>query len=107
MVVFQSVENVTAPISWQILLKQHPMHTPERFILYGTAACHLCEQAVEMLSAADTYLFELEKIDISINDLLLERYGTRIPVLRHVPSGQELDWPFDPNELDRFLRSIC
>lgn len=77
-----------------------------RFILYGTSACHLCEIAEQMLeaaSAADSRI-EFAKIDISDSDSLFERYGVKIPVLRH-EDGRELDWPFDELQLREFLGS--
>lgn len=35
--------------------------------------------------------------------VLEDRYGTRVPVLRDEDSGRELDWPFDEAALRRFL----
>ncbi|MAT93936.1 MAG: thioredoxin family protein [Halioglobus sp.] len=46
----------------------------------------------------------VEVVDISESDVLFERYGTRIPVLRH-PDGREMDWPFEQLALARFLRA--
>jgi len=60
-------------------------------VLYGTSACHLCEQA-ERLIEREVGL-PVEWIEIVDDALLLERYGIRIPVLR-AESGVELDWPF-------------
>lgn len=82
------------------------MRTPDHFILYGTTACHLCEQAAEVLADTGPLRLELVEIDISDNDVLIERYGTRIPVLHHVQSGEELDWPFDLKTLHAFLHNI-
>ena len=52
-------------------------------ILYSTLGCHLCEQAMALLepllAASD---FELDEVDISESDILMDRYGIRIPVLR-------------------------
>lgn len=77
-----------------------------RVILFGTSACHLCEIAEGMLERerAGAALEGIDKVDISDDEALLERYGVRIPVLRR-PDGRELDWPFDPEELRSFLRS--
>ena len=44
----------------------------------------------------------LEKVDISDNDELFQRYGLLIPVLRR-DDGSELRWPFDQQQLRRFL----
>ena len=77
-----------------------------RFVLYGTSACHLCELAEELLcrEAQSGIPTAVDTVDISDSDELLDRYGTRIPVLRH-PDGRELDWPFDPQRLRAFLKS--
>jgi len=76
----------------------------QRFILYGTSACHLCELAEAMIEARwqSGSQFELEKVDISASDALFERYGVLIPVLQH-PDGRELNWPFTPDQLALFL----
>ena len=76
-----------------------------RFVLYGTEACHLCEQALGLLEEAGVGLeLTLEEVDISEDDGLFERYGLTIPVLRH-PDGAELGWPFDVAQLRAFLAS--
>nr|MCS5564862.1 glutaredoxin family protein [Methylococcales bacterium] len=48
--------------------------------------------------------FELERVDIAEQDDLVERYGLTIPVVKRLDSGAELNWPFDPSELETFLR---
>jgi hypothetical protein len=75
-------------------------------ILYGTTACHLCEVAEALLCALSKERpdFRFTKIDISDTDELVERYGIRIPVLRH-PDGTELGWPFSPGDVFFFLDS--
>ncbi len=60
--------------------------------LYRTRYCHLCEQAEALLHEAR---LQVEYIDITEDDALLERYSLRIPVIRRVDNGAELDWPFD------------
>ena len=63
--------------------------------LYGTDACHLCEEAIAILqqmTALQGWL--LEWIDIADDEELLERYGAHIPVLRWPAGGVRLDWPF-------------
>lgn len=67
--------------------------------LYGTGACHLCELAADMLSQAGV---PFEEVDISESDVLFERYGVIIPVLRK-EHGEELHWPFGGETLQRFL----
>ena len=60
--------------------------------LYGTAACHLCDQAIAMLEHVGCSALY---IDIASADDKFDRYALRIPVLRRADSGAELDWPFD------------
>ncbi|MBN7798373.1 glutaredoxin family protein [Parahaliea mediterranea] len=78
------------------------------FELLGTSACHLCEQAEDMLRALQGagLAFDYVKCDISEDDALFERYGLLIPVLR-APGGQkELHWPFEPEALVAFLVGV-
>lgn len=69
-------------------------------VLYGTSCCHLCEQAEAILRDAG---IDAEHIDIAEDDVLLEKYGIRIPVLRRADSGAELGWPFDAGMVGQFL----
>jgi glutaredoxin len=68
--------------------------------LYGTAFCHLCEQAEAVLREIG---IEAEYIDIADDDELMEKYGIRIPVLKRADTGTELGWPFDAVAVSRFL----
>lgn len=71
-----------------------------KLILYGTSHCHLCEQAEALLAQLGV---EAEHIDIVDDDDLLERYGTRIPVVKRMDGDSELGWPFDVQTLQRFI----
>jgi glutaredoxin len=68
--------------------------------LYGTAFCHLCEEAEAILHKIG---IEAAHIDIAEDDELLEKYGVRIPVLKRVDTGAELGWPFDAETVSCFL----
>lgn len=73
-------------------------------ILYGTVACHLCEQAKEILwPLVERFSLRLEEVDIAESDELLERYGLRIPVVKLSTVKQTLDWPFDAAQLEAYL----
>jgi hypothetical protein len=74
------------------------------YILFGTAGCHLCEVAQQMLEALwqGAPAIAVETVDISSSDALMECYGVRIPVLRD-PEGRELGWPFTPAQLRAFV----
>lgn len=80
-----------------------------RLILYGTAGCHLCEEAAAILRktlAGASGNPEWEQTDIAQTPELLARYGVRIPVLYCPDSGAELGWPFDGERLAAFLEEI-
>lgn len=76
------------------------------YTLFSTSACHLCEVAEEMLIALCQKNPDIvfEKVDISDSDLLFQRYGIRIPVLRS-ERGEELGWPFTAAQLEAFVRA--
>lgn len=68
--------------------------------LYGTGFCHLCEEAEAILNQAG---INADHIDIAEDDALLEKYGTRIPVLQRIDNNAELGWPFDAASAAQFL----
>ncbi len=68
-----------------------------RLALYTTSGCHLCEQAEALLEQAG---LAFSRVDIADDAILLERYGIRIPVVRRLDTGQELDWPIDAAALE-------
>jgi len=77
--------------------------------LYSTDGCHLCEQALALLSATHPNI-EVTVLDIMDDPKWLEDFQIRIPVLESNPpnnfksnSKQQLDWPFDQNQLSDFL----
>ena len=66
--------------------------------LYSTDSCQLCDRAFQMLrSMPELRNIELDVVDIALDECLMERYGTRIPVLRS--DDAELDWPFNADEV--------
>lgn len=74
---------------------------PMRFVLYQRDYCHLCDQALAVMAEARVPDFDSVWVD---DDAALEqRYGVRVPVLRDVRDGRELDWPFDAATLRLFL----
>jgi hypothetical protein len=70
--------------------------------LLTTAGCHLCDQALEVIQRAAPRL-ELVLVDIADEDALIERYGTRIPVLRQ--GERELGWPFSLLDVRSWLEA--
>ncbi|WP_409526243.1 glutaredoxin family protein [Nitrincola sp. MINF-07-Sa-05] len=76
------------------------------FELMTTLGCHLCDDAAQILVVTmNEDLHEVELVDIAYDDQLMERYATRIPVLRDTGNGRELDWPFDRQALETFLNT--
>jgi len=77
-----------------------------KITLYGTSACHLCEQALGMLlSLASDYDFSVIEIDISESDVLLAEYGTTIPVLLRMDNQKKLCWPFNVEDIGIFINA--
>ena len=70
-------------------------------ILYTTAGCHLCELAEEILfTLSQQYDITFTCVEIGDNDDLIQRYGTRIPVIAF-EDHTELNWPFEAQDILR------
>ncbi len=78
------------------------MGSDGRVVLYTTAGCHLCEQALQLLEANQ---LQISLVEIADDDQLFERYGLRIPVAA-TGAGEELDWPFDQQQLQAWLEGV-
>jgi hypothetical protein len=77
---------------------------PPECQLLGTLGCHLCEVAEAELLSLVEYGLLVELVDIGESAALVDDYGLRIPVLRRVDTGAELDWPFDAEQVVAFLQ---
>jgi hypothetical protein len=77
---------------------------PPECQLFGTLGCHLCELAEAELMELVEHGLSVELIDIAENEDYCEDYELRIPVLRRIDTGAELDWPFDADQVVAFLR---
>lgn len=76
----------------------------ETLLFYTTAGCHLCDVARQVYqSILSPEFFEVQEVDVADEDALIERYGTRIPVMRRLKDDTELNWPFDQQALMDFL----
>ncbi|WP_416140124.1 glutaredoxin family protein [Halomonas sp. HK25] len=73
-----------------------------RLTLYTTLGCHLCSQLEGLLGHLCAEPVALDRVEISEDDALMERYGVRIPVLAD-GVGQELDRGFDAPRLAAWL----
>ena len=79
-----------------------------KLVLYGTAGCHLCEEAEQIIAMSQIpapALAGLALVDIADDEALLEQYGVLIPVLRDSETGRELRWPFDRQAVLAFLQA--
>jgi hypothetical protein len=71
-------------------------------ILYGTSACHLCDEALAVLEPiVNSFGMTMLQVDIADDNDLMSCYGLRIPVLFY--NGHELGWPFNPDQVASFL----
>lgn len=71
-----------------------------KYTLYSTVGCHLCEQAENLLQS---FSVDMVSVDIAEDELLMQRYGVRIPVLKNSQNDDELGWPFDAAKLQDWL----
>lgn len=74
--------------------------------LFGTTACHLCEECLLLTRPLEGNGVRVSQVDIVDSSELLERYQLRIPVLRRDDTGAELDWPFGLHELLIWLGDV-
>lgn len=70
-------------------------------VLYQRDDCPLCDAALAVLAEARAPEFETVWIDD--DEVLEERYGIRVPVLRDEAGDRELDWPFDAAAVRAFV----
>ena len=72
---------------------------------YTTDGCHLCEEAKLLLIPYMTgSQIEVSFIDIIESEQLMELYDVKIPVIKRCDTNNELDWPFDSEQLIKFLQ---
>ena len=73
--------------------------------LYGTSACHLCEDAQQIIRAALPKKLANQLIvqDITDHEELYKQYQLTIPVLNIQPNNIELHWPFTVNQVIELL----
>lgn len=73
--------------------------------LFTTVGCHLCEEALGLLTTLveSGFNFDIEEVDIADSETLMERYGIRIPVIKVIDHDDELGWPFEIEQLQTFL----
>ncbi|RUO79360.1 glutaredoxin family protein [Pseudidiomarina taiwanensis] len=66
--------------------------------------CSLCEQALLLLHSLQLEQpIELQIVDISTDQALLDEYAWHIPVLIRAADDVELRWPFTATEAEEFI----
>ncbi len=74
------------------------------FIFYTTSGCHLCDEAMAMLAMHfPDHVLRIGLCDIASDDILIDRYGTKIPVLEKMENEEVLAWPFNIEQLAGFF----
>ena len=72
--------------------------------LYVGSQCHLCDQAKDIIKRAiENTNWVCSEVNIENNELLLEKYGLRIPVVVS-DNGEEKGWPFTLNQVRRLIQ---
>ncbi len=79
-----------------------------RLLLLGTAGCHLCEEAEDIIRDCllNDYDQAIEVIDIAEQEHWQADYAIRIPVLYHPATKKELGWPFEQADVKTFIRCL-
>ncbi|MEO1879399.1 MAG: glutaredoxin family protein [Methylococcales bacterium] len=77
-----------------------------KLMLFGTLACHLCEEAENIIAACQQGVFEIELIDIAVHEQWQEKYAVKIPVLYHPETETELGWPFGQEQVQAFINEL-
>ncbi|WP_143872435.1 glutaredoxin family protein [Catenovulum sediminis] len=71
-------------------------------LLYGTEGCHLCEYAEKVIQ--NVGLAEhVRHLDIAEDPALVAQFGTLIPVILDSSNNEFLSWPFDEQQLIKWL----
>jgi len=72
-----------------------------RVTLYGKPGCHLCDDARKVVEAVRADVgFELSEVDITLDPVLANRLGERIPVVE-IDGTEVFDYFVDAGELRR------
>ena len=68
---------------------------------YTKDGCPLCDEGLAILCTFDG--LDIECIDIEENDDVYPEFAVRIPVIRSQAGDEELAWPFDREDVKRFI----
>lgn len=76
----------------------------EGLLLYTLVGCHLCEQVADMLHSMG---ISCSPVEIDTDPELEEKYGISIPVLQRLDTGRELFFPFNEEQILKFLEDFA
>jgi glutaredoxin len=77
-----------------------------RVTLYGKPGCHLCDDARDVVQAVRAEAgFELEEVDITLDPVLANRLGERIPVVE-IDGAEAFEYFVDADELRRRVGKV-
>jgi len=75
-------------------------------VLYGKAGCCLCDEAKAEIEAVRARRpFDLREIDVSLDPVLNNRYGERIPVVA-VDGVEAFEFHVQADDLERLLGTV-
>lgn len=78
------------------MLSHNELMAETSLTLYTRNDCHLCEVAQALLNGLG-HRYHIQNIDLDLG--LIERYGSRVPVLVDTETQTEWDWPFSADSL--------
>lgn len=71
---------------------------------YTKEGCPLCDEGLAILCTFSG--LEIDRIDIEDEPDVYAQYAVRIPVIRIMDSTNELGWPFDRQDVEKFISSF-
>lgn len=75
-----------------------------KLAFYTGPQCHLCELAEQVMAQTNKASdLEITKFNIREDANLYHCYAVRIPVIKRLDTGDELGWPFDVEQANKFL----
>ena len=74
--------------------------------LYGKPGCHLCDDALEVIQRVQRDVgFQVEEVDITLDPVLANRLGERIPVVE-IDGAEAFEYFVDAGELRRLVGMV-
>lgn len=72
-------------------------------VLFTGPECHLCDLAMVEIENLNNQHLNVEKRNIRDNAQDYHLYAVKIPVLKRVDTGAELNWPFTQHDIATFI----